>query len=136
MSNRAKNLLLLIVDILRLFVALSLVVYSRKENLDAAKFLNPHYAIFAFIFPFWILMYFIKGVYTLRTYNPANLSISMLRCTFLSFFVSFVIFYFIPEKYFFITPKPTLLLTAVITIPLFYSWRKFFSLLWTPRSAT
>ena len=96
MSNRAKTLLLLIVDILILFVALSLVVYSRKENLNAATFLNQHYALFAFIFPFWILMYFIEGVYTLRTYNPANLSISILRSTFLSVFVSFIIFYFIP----------------------------------------
>ena len=128
MSNRAKTLLLLIVDIIILFVALSLVVYSRKENLDAATFLNQHYALFAFIFPFWILMYFIEGVYTLRTYNPANLSISILRSTFLSVFVSFIIFYFIPNKYFVITPKTTLLLTAVISIPLLHSWRKFFFL--------
>ena len=128
MSNRAKTILLLIVDTLILFLALSLVAYSRKGSMDAGAFLLQHYSLFAFIFPVWILIYFIEGIYTLRTYNPANLSISLLRSTFLSVFVSFILFYFIPSQYFVITPKTTLLLVAVISIPLLHSWRKFFFL--------
>ena len=88
MSNRAKTILLLIVDTLILFLALSLVAFSRKGSMDGGDFLLQHYALFAFIFPVWILIYFIEGIYTLRTYNPANLSISLLRSTFLSVFIS------------------------------------------------
>jgi exopolysaccharide biosynthesis polyprenyl glycosylphosphotransferase len=128
MSNRSKTFLLLIVDTLILFAALTLIAYSRKENLDAGTFLGKHYTLFALIFPIWILMNFIEGIYTLSTYNPANLPISILRSTFLSVIVSLVVFYFIPNTSFGITPKITLLLTAVISVPLLHSWRKFFFL--------
>ena len=128
MSNRGKALLLIIVDSLILFLALSLVAFSRKDGLDADQFLKQHYALFILIFPVWILIYFIEGLYTLQTYNPANLSISILRSAFFSVLVSFLLFYFIPIEYFVITPKITLLLTAVISIPLLHTWRKFFFL--------
>lgn len=128
MSNRAKTFILLIIDSLILFVALTLIAYSRKENMDAVLFLEQHYTLFAFVFPIWILMNFIEGIYTLTTYNPANLSISILRATFLSVLVSLILFYFIPKELAVITPKTTLLLTAVITVPLLHSWRKFFFL--------
>jgi exopolysaccharide biosynthesis polyprenyl glycosylphosphotransferase len=128
MSNRGKTILLLVVDTLILFLALSLVAFSRKDGIDADVFLKQHYSLFSFIFPVWILIYFIEGLYTLTTYNPANLSISILRSTFLSVLISLLLFYVIPNEYFLITPKITLLLTAVITIPLLHSWRKFFFL--------
>jgi exopolysaccharide biosynthesis polyprenyl glycosylphosphotransferase len=128
MSNRAKTLLLLFVDSFILLLALSLVVYSRKENINADQFLIQHYALFSFLFPFWILIYFIEGIYTLKTYNPANLPISILRSTFMSVIVSLILLYFIPIRHFVITPKTTLLLTAVISIPLLHSWRKLFFL--------
>lgn len=128
MSNRAKTFLLLVVDTLILFLALTLIAYSRKGNVDAGEFLGQHYVLFAFIFPIWILMNFIEGIYSLTTYNPANLPISILRSTFLSVLVSMILFYFMPNKYFIITPKMTLLLTAVISVPLLHSWRKFFFL--------
>ncbi|MBA2404094.1 MAG: sugar transferase [Bdellovibrionales bacterium] len=126
MSNRAKTLLLFIVDMSILFVALTLVVYSRKDNQDVDKLLAQNYSLFAFIVPIWILMYFIEGLYTLKTYNPANLPISILRSTFLSVFASLVLFYFIPKSFFLVTQNTTLILSAIISIPLLHNWRKFF----------
>lgn len=125
MSNRAKTLLLLLVDIGILFLSLTLVISLRHGNL------SEHYQLFSLIFPFWILMYFIEGLYTLRTYNPANLSISVLRGTVLSILISFIFIYLFPIQGEGVTPKTNLIFTGLTTLALMYGWRttffKFFS---------
>lgn len=128
MSNRSKTILLLFVDSLILLIALTLVADSRRDGVDSVTFLKQHYSFFIYIFPLWIMMYFIEGLYALRTYNPTNLAISLIRATCLSVFVSIILFYLIPTKYFIITPKTTLMLTAIISIPLLHLWRKTFFL--------
>lgn len=120
MSNRAKTFLLLLIDSGILFLALTIVVLLRGTDLAS------HYKLFSIIFPFWILMYFIEGLYTLRIYNPANLSISVIRSIFLSVFVSMVLVYLFPIEGGSITPKTNLVLVAVLSLPLFFIWRRFF----------
>ena len=120
MSNRAKTLLLLLIDVLILFLALTVVINFRHGNLV------EHYKMFSVIFPFWLLMNFIEGIYTLRIYNPANLPISSLRSTFLSVLISMVIIYLFPMKGENLTPKTNLILIAIMALPLSYLWRKSF----------
>jgi hypothetical protein len=84
MSNRSKTLLLLLVDSLILILSLTLVVYVRKSGTPTHEYLAQHYHLFSYLFPLWILMYFIEGLYTLKTYNPANLQISIIRGTIFS----------------------------------------------------
>lgn len=124
MSNRAKTILLLIVDALILFVAMTLVVVARKGGNPSLTYLVRHFDLFTILFPMWILMYFIEGLYTLKTYNPANLPISILRGTLFSLAVSVIVIYIIPPKL--LTPKTNLVLIASVAIPLLYSWRRFF----------
>lgn len=131
MSNRAKTFLLLIIDLAILFLALSIVVYLRNSSYLNQAYLLKHYHLFSYIFPLWLLMYFIEGIYTLRIYNPANLPISILRGTILSIIASFIVIYLLPLKLQEITPKTNLVLIALLSIPLMYAWRysffKFFS---------
>jgi exopolysaccharide biosynthesis polyprenyl glycosylphosphotransferase len=126
MSNRAKTILLLLIDMLILVLSLSIILFIRKLGHPSETYLTKHYQLFSFVFPFWILMYFIEGLYTLKTYNPANLPISILRSTVLSIFISVVIIYVAPLKLQGITPKTNLLLVALLTVPLLYFWRRFF----------
>ena len=126
MSNRAKTFLLFLVDSLILVLSLSMIVYARRMGHPSDIYLSKHYNLFSIIFPFWILMYFIEGLYTLKTYNPANLPISILRSTILSVFISVVIIYVAPLKLQGITPKTNLILVATLTIPILYLWRRFF----------
>ena len=107
MSNRAKTILLLLVDSLILFVILTVVAFCRNKHNEAFEFVIHHYKLFLFFLPVWSLMYFIEGLYTLKTYNPANLPTSILRSTFLSLLVTFVGFYWIPSRLLVITPKMT-----------------------------
>src|SRR5665648_62883 len=120
MSNRAKAVLLLLVDTGILFLVLTIVISLRQGNL------SEHYSLFSAIFPIWILLYFIEGLYTLRTYNPANLPISCLRSIFLSVIISFIFVYLFPIQGEDLTPKTNLALIGLITLPLMYGWRKFF----------
>jgi exopolysaccharide biosynthesis polyprenyl glycosylphosphotransferase len=126
MSNRAKTLLLLLVDALILMLSLTIIVYSRRLGHPSDIYLAKHYNLFTLVFPFWILMYFIEGLYTLKTYNPANLPISLLRSTILSVLISIVIIYIVPFKLQGITPKTNLLLIASLSLPLLYFWKRFF----------
>lgn len=126
MSNRAKTFLLLIVDLLILIVALTAAIYLRKHGHPKASYLASHYELFLYLFPFWILMYFIEGLYTLKTYNPANLPISVLRGTFLSVILSILLIYLVPVQTERITPKTNLILVAMIVLPSMYFWRRWF----------
>lgn len=126
MSNRAKTVLLLLVDTLLLFIAMGIVVSIRKSGNPTFEYLERHINIFSIVFPIWILMYFIEGLYTLKTYNPANLPISLLRGTLLSVVVSFLTIYLLPAHLQSVTPKTNLILISLAALPLLFAWRRFF----------
>lgn len=126
MSNRAKTILLILIDTLLLILSLTTVVALRNMGAPPLAYLLVHYKLFSYVFPFWILMYFIEGLYTLKTYNPAKLPVSLLRSTTISFIISIIVIYLYPGKLQGLTPKTNLILVAMLSLPLLYSWRKFF----------
>lgn len=126
MSNRAKTLLLLLVDTILLFLALTLVIQVRKTGAAHSDYLLTHYHLFSYLFPLWLLMYFIEGLYTLKTYNPAILPISLIRGTLFSIILSILGIYLIPKELADITPKTNLILIALVSLPMLYLWRRFF----------
>lgn len=126
MSNRAKTFLLILLDAIILIVSLTLVVYFRRLGHPSSIYLYKHYKLFSIIFPFWILIYFIEGLYTLKTYNPASLQVSLIRSSALSVIVSMVIIYIVPMQIERITPKTNLILVALTSMPLLYGWKRFF----------
>lgn len=104
---------------------MTVVVVIRKNRPDLT-YVYEHYKLFSFLFPLWIIMYFIEGLYTLRTYNPANLPISIIRGTFLSVLVTVIMIYLLPPGLEKITPKTNLILISILAIPALYLWRRFF----------
>ncbi len=125
MSNRAKTILLLLVDAIILFLSMGIVVLIRKSGNPSYAYLEQHFNLFSVLFPFWIMVYFIEGLYTLKTYNPANLPISIIRGTLLSVIISFLMIYLMPAKVG-VTPKTNLVLIAIASLPLIFFWRRFF----------
>jgi len=126
MSNRAKTLLLLLIDYLLLGVSVSLSLYVRYQGKIDFAFLVSQYEIFSVIFLIWLTMYFVEGLYTLKTYNPGNLSLSLLRGTTLSVALSVLAFYLAPTVWKSLAPKTTLAITALFAFPLLLTWRRFF----------
>lgn len=126
MSNRLKAIILLLVDAFILMMILTIVVYVRKSGTPSDVYLIKHYRLFAILFPVWILVYFIEGLYTLKTYNPALLPYSIIRGTIFSALLSVFIIYLFPLNTEKITPKTNLLLIALLAVPLLYGWKMFF----------
>lgn len=126
MSNRAKTFLLILVEIMILFGSMTLVILIRNKGYGSLDYLFNHYKLFSFIFPFWLLMYFIEGLYTLRTYNPVNLPISIIRANVISLIISFIIIYLLPAQLSEVTPKTNLILITVLVILSMFAWRSFF----------
>lgn len=126
MSNRAKAILLVIIDFLILFFSLGLVLFARKLGNISTPYLLKHFDIFIYVFPFWILMYFIEGIYSLRTYNPMYLPISLLRGTVISTVLTVLVFYALPPKLSSLTPKTILFFTGLTALPLLFIYKKYF----------
>jgi exopolysaccharide biosynthesis polyprenyl glycosylphosphotransferase len=126
MSNRAKTILLLLLDTLILVLSLTIVVTIRRSDIPPSEYLMMHYHLFSFIFPLWLLMYFIEGLYTLKTYNPANLPVSLIRGTIFSVIISILGIYMLPHHLEKITPKTNLILIALLATPMLYFWRRWF----------
>jgi exopolysaccharide biosynthesis polyprenyl glycosylphosphotransferase len=124
MPNRAKAIILLLVDSLILFSCLTIIICIRRPSSVSLIYLLKHFQLFAYIFPIWIFIFFIEDFYSLKTYNPANLAISTIRSVFLSVVVSIIMIYIMldrPEK-----PKTNLVLLAIIAMPTLFCWRKLF----------
>jgi exopolysaccharide biosynthesis polyprenyl glycosylphosphotransferase len=103
------------------------IAFLREKPLDSGQnYFEAHIKLFSVIFPIWILVYFIEGLYSLRTYNPALLPLSIIRGTFVSSLISFVVIYFFPKIFGSITPKTNLLAIALCAAPLLFGWRKYF----------
>lgn len=127
MSNRAKVLLLILGDLLILVLALTFVTLLRSPTNQSA-YLIQHYQLFSIVFPFWLLLFFIEGLYSLGTYNPADLPISLIRTVVLSTLVSVIVIYLSPSAGNLITPKTNLVLIALTSFPCLYLWRRSFLL--------
>lgn len=126
MNNRDKTILLFIGDFLILFLSLLIVTALEHNGGDFDLDLRNHFSLFIYIFPVWQLTYLIEGLYSLETYNPSNLPISLLRGTIISVLVSFIIFYFIPEDISNLNPKTNLLIMGLLSAPTLLWWRRFF----------
>lgn len=126
MSNRAKTLLLIIVELLLLFVAMAITVFIRKKGVPTEAYLLKHFDLFIYVFPLWIVFFFVEGLYSLRTYNPAGLPVSLIRAIFLSTITSFIFFYFLPASLAKVTPKSNLIIIALFSFALLFIWRRAF----------
>lgn len=128
MSNRAKTFLLLVIDILIIVLSLSFTLGIRDPQKFGLRYLAEHIELFAWVYPFWLLMFFIEGLYSLTTFKfrSSSLAASLLRASVITIIVSAAITYFLPPHLYKVTPKTNLFVSAIISFPLLYSWRIFF----------
>lgn len=122
MSNRSKALLLILGDLGILFLCLVVVVKLRLGDL----YLPQHYDLFSYLFPLWLLAYFIEGLYSLRTFNPATLPVSLLRGTFMALVLTTLVTYVLVPQIKIISPKTNLVLIALLALPILYAWKRLF----------
>lgn len=125
MSNRYKKILLLIGDIVCFVIATLLAIFIEQKGFPPLSYVSSHVQVFLILSPLWTIIFFIEGLYSLRTFNQNGLILSLLRASFFSG-VATVIFLYLFGSYFGITPKTNLIITIIITLVLTFVWRKIF----------
>lgn len=123
MSERLKVFILLLGDIFLLLLSLFITIQIKglfgKLGYDFQSHLTP----FSLIFLGWITVYFIEGLYTVRSQSPTRMVAHIARSTTLNVILSFVIFYMVPN--FQISPKSNLIILGAIAFFSITFWRRF-----------
>lgn len=122
MSNRSKTLLLLLGDLAILIGCMLAVVRVRL----GVTYIPHHIGLFSFVFPLWILVYFVEGLYSLRTLIPSEIPLSLLRGTFAAIIIAGLLTYLLATTATNISPKTNLVLIGITALPVLYLWRQFF----------
>lgn len=113
MSNRVKIFLLFLGDIVALYATLFLTLAVRYGGGFFEEFTDAHAAPFTVIFVFWILVFYIAGLYDLRRLrNNLDFVKTLWLAIATSTVISILVFYGVPA--FGITPKTNLFIFALV----------------------
>jgi len=128
MNNRSKKIILLFGDIILFFLSITLTVGIVQKAFVVNEFLFNHLKLVAILSPLWCTIYFIEGLYSLRTFNRNGLVITLLRSSAISSLMAIVFLYLFGTTIG-VTPKTNLIIFTFLTLLLSYLWRRcFFSL--------
>jgi len=123
-----KNFILLAGDVFFLYAALiiSLLVRYFGDPFLTRK-LEVHLPVFSVVFVFWLLFFGAAGLYDLRLIkNSKNFLYRLVRAMLINTILAVVIFYTFPLQ---LEPRRNLLLIAILSTALIFSWRYLFNLL-------
>ncbi|HPW34592.1 MAG TPA: exopolysaccharide biosynthesis polyprenyl glycosylphosphotransferase [Candidatus Paceibacterota bacterium] len=124
MFIRFKQTILLIGDIILLYGSLILTLVVRYGKVNYFL-INAHLIPFSFAFLLWLAIFYIVGLYDIRTLRRGYLLFEqILVSAFLSTASSIILFYSIP--YFKISPKTNLVIFALVFVIIFALWRSVF----------
>jgi len=121
-----KKIILLFGDVLILYLSLWLTLLIRYgANFDFNRW-QQHFWPFTVIFFFWLVIFYIAGLYELTlARNNINFYSTLLRGLMINAGLAIAFFYFIP--YFGIAPKTNLFLNLAIFTLLFSGWRQVYN---------
>lgn len=125
-SLNFKKGLLITGDILFLYLSLWLILRWRFGPLSDISIWQRHFLPFTFIYLFWLLIFYIFGLYDLNlAKNDLAFYSTVLKSLAICALLGLSFFYLIP--YFGITPKTILFLNLILFFILFSLWRQIFN---------
>lgn len=123
---KIKKILLIIGDIGILYLSLWLTLNIRYNFYVSPDLWQQHLLPFSIIYLFWILIFYISGLYELNIARNNQHFYSVLFRILLSIFAFSAIFFYL-TPYFTIAPKTNLFLNLGIFTFIFIIWRNFFN---------
>src|SRR3989344_8222420 len=113
LPNPVKISLLLIGDIIALYAALVLTLFIRYGWNFNEQFMDLHAVPFTIIFPLWLLVFYVAGLYDLpRLRNNLEFLQTLALALAVNAFITIAIFYLV--RGFGITPKTNLFLFIIV----------------------
>ena len=127
LPNPVKIGLLLAGDIIALYTALVLALFIRHGLNFNEQFVNLHAIPFTIIFPLWLLVFYIAGLYDLsRLRNNLEFLQTLALTLFVNALLTVTAFYLIPALG--ITPKTNLFIFMAVFAILESWWRRTFNI--------
>lgn len=125
-SNKFKQTILLLGDIIVLYFSLYLTLCLRYLSIPDSQLWQDHFWPFSFVFLGWLIIFYIAGLYSLHiaVNNAKFIEITWKSLT-VAALLSVAIFYIIPQNN--ITPKTNLLIYVFVFAILFIIWRRLFN---------
>lgn len=124
--SKLKQATLLAGDILVLYTALIITLWIRYGNLFYSKLIETHLEPFTIIFIFWLLVFYIAGLYDLKSLkNDFEFEKTFWYAVIFNTGVAALFFYLIPL--FGIAPKTNLLIFLLVFSGLGYLWRQSYN---------
>ncbi len=121
-----KKLALLFGDIILLYTGLALALFLRNKELNNEIWLE-HFWPFSFIFFFWIIIFFINGLYEIRkAENDFKFYGKLIQNLLINGAFAVLFFYLIYGRFSNIKPQTVLLILLLIFTILFIIWRHLF----------
>jgi len=122
---KIKKAVLILGDVALLYVALALTLIFRYGSQNLAHSLNTHLKPFSVIFIIWILIFYLINLYELRKLRSAfELSKALALAVLLSAVISIILFYLF-TGFFELTPKTNLGIFSIVFSILDFFWRLF-----------
>jgi exopolysaccharide biosynthesis polyprenyl glycosylphosphotransferase len=130
MSIKTRQIFLFLGDIIFLYFSLFLALFFGFFKNFSWQIFFDHLLPFSILYFFWLIIFYIFGLYDLHLIKTSFNFYSRLSLALLfSLFLAITFFYLIP--FFGISPKTNLLLNVLIFGTLFFGWRKIFYFLFS-----
>jgi len=122
MINKKEPFVLFLGDFFVLVFSLWLVLVIRNLEIPSLDNWLQHFVPFSFMFIFWLLNFYIFGLYEKHTLIlKRNLTNIIFNVQIINITATIIFFYFIP--YFQITPKTILFIYLIVSLVLILIWR-------------
>ena len=126
---KIKMPVLILGDVFFLYFSLWIVLNLRLGDRLNDTMLNAHFWAFSFIFPLWIISFYIFGLYDISSAkNTSSFYWMFLKATILNGLLSTTALYLFPN-FFEVTPRTNLFLTLLFFGILLCLWRYFYNFL-------
>lgn len=124
-SKYLKGFTLFLGDLGIFYLGLFLTLAIRYQTAFSAKIWQIHQTPFFFVYLFWILIFYISGLYDLKKFYSLKAGFGQIaKAMIISLVIAILIFYTVPS--FKITPKTNLIINGVIAGFLVLLWRRVF----------
>jgi len=121
-----RAFILLVGDVLLLWAGLLAALFVRYGSDQFSRELPIHIFPFSIVFALWIVLFYISGLYEIRTTSDYQRTLKIAASSMLAGgIIAMALFYFVDA--FTITPKTNLIMTVGFTTVFIIAWRSFFA---------
>ncbi|PIP67045.1 MAG: sugar transferase [Parcubacteria group bacterium CG22_combo_CG10-13_8_21_14_all_41_9] len=122
MTEKIRQFILFLGDVILLYLSLFLALSIRSQHIISGQIWQEHWPVFSYAFIIWIAAFYIAGSYSLANIrNNLKFFANTIRVMGINILLAIAFFYALPQAR--VTPKTILILTGFIFFLLLLIWR-------------